>query len=48
MVDSVAEIGVSGVSYHIVVSNSIPGFLPLSRGSVSYEVGKVEHGGLRG
>ena len=28
MVDSVAEIGVSGVSCHIVVSNSIPGFLP--------------------
>ena len=45
---SVAEIGVSGVSCHIVVSNSIPGFLPRSWGSCSYEMGKVEHGGLRG
>ena len=48
MSDSVAEIGVDGALCHIGVSNSIPGFLPRSWGSVSYEVGKVEHGGLRG
>ena len=40
MVNSVAEIGVSGVSCHIVVSNLIPGFLPLLQDSGSYGSGQ--------
>ena len=35
IVDSVVEIGVSGVSCYMVVSNPVPGFLPRSWGSPS-------------
>ena len=40
MVDSVAEIGVSGASCYIVVSNSIPVLLPLLLDSRSYGSGQ--------
>ena len=39
----VAEIGVKGPPCHIGASNPIPGFLPRSWGSGSYEMGQVEH-----
>ncbi len=44
----VAEIGVNGTSCHITASNPIPGLVPCSWGSPSYEMGKVEHRHLRG
>ena len=44
----VAEIGVIGAVNHIGGSNRIPGLVPRSWGSPSYEMGKVEHGSLRG
>ena len=43
----VAEIGAVGVVCHIRASSPIPGLLPCSWGSPSFEMGKVEHGGLR-
>ena len=42
----VAEIEAVGVVCHIGTSNQIPGLIPRSWGSRSYEMGKVEHGGL--
>lgn len=46
--DFVAEIEAVGVPCHIRASNPIPGLVPRSWGSPSYEMGKVEHRGLRG
>ena len=47
-VGAVAEIGVNGAVCHIGASNLVPGFLPRTWGSLSYGMGQVEHGGLRG
>ena len=48
MVDSLAEIGVSGASCHIGVSNLNPVLLPPLQDSRSYESGQNAGGGLRG
>lgn len=48
MGDSLAVIGVNGPACHIGASNTIPGILPRSWGSRSYEMEQMEHGRLLG